>query len=129
MNGRVQIILSPPVVLPVLIGRFALVPWQIDSNTTGSQKKSLVEEDEGTRERSAVGMSAYLYIFIFGMFVQLVGLHFLLDQFFLQYSRVRVNMLSHESKTTAKQGQYNWMAEKKLDGHGDEQPVQAFSAT
>ena len=35
-------------------------------------------------------------------------------------------MLSHESKTTAKQGQYDWMAEKKLDGHGDEQPVQAF---
>ena len=35
----VQIFLSPPVVLPSLISRFALVQQQIDSNTTGSQKK------------------------------------------------------------------------------------------
>ena len=41
--GPVQKILSPPVVLPSFISRFVLVRYQIDSITTGSQKKNLVE--------------------------------------------------------------------------------------
>ena len=35
----VQIFLNPPVVLPFFISRFALVRQQINSDTTGSQKK------------------------------------------------------------------------------------------
>ena len=33
-------------------------------------------------------------------------------------SRIRVDMLSHESKTTEIQGQYDWRAEKNLDRGG-----------
>ena len=39
----VQIFLSSPVVLLSFISRFALVRYQIYSNTTGSQQKNLVE--------------------------------------------------------------------------------------
>ena len=35
--------------------------------------------------------------------------------FFLQFSRIRVDLLSHESKTTDKREQYDWRAEKNLD--------------
>ena len=42
----------------------------------------------------------------------------LLDQiFFLRSSRNKVDLLSYESKTTDKRGQYDWKAEKNLDGY------------
>ena len=37
--------------------------------------------------------------------------------FFLRSSHIRVDLLSYESKPTNKRKQYDWMAEKKLDGH------------
>ena len=41
-----------------------------------------------------------------------------LDQFFfLRSSRIRVGLLSYESKLTDKRGQYDWRAEKNLDGY------------
>ena len=38
------------------------------------------------------------------------------SNFFLRFSRIRVNLLLYESKTTHKRGQYYWRAEKNLDG-------------
>ena len=38
-------------------------------------------------------------------------------KFFLRSRRIRVNLLSCESKTTDKRGQYDWRAEKNLDGY------------
>ena len=37
--------------------------------------------------------------------------------FFLRSSHYRVDLLSHVSKTTDKRGQYEWRAEKNLDGY------------
>ena len=37
-------------------------------------------------------------------------------KFFLRSSRLRINLLSYESKTTDKRGQYDWRTEKNLDG-------------
>ena len=34
----------------------------------------------------------------------------------MQYSRIRVELLSYESKPTDKRGQYDWRDEKNLDG-------------
>ena len=36
--------------------------------------------------------------------------------FFLRSSRIRVDLPSYESKATDKLGQYNWRAEKNLNG-------------
>ena len=38
-------------------------------------------------------------------------------KFFLGSSRIRVDLLWHESKTTDKREQYDWRAEKNLDGY------------
>ena len=37
--------------------------------------------------------------------------------FFRRSSRIRVDLLSYESKTTDKQQQNDWRAKKNLDGH------------
>ena len=37
--------------------------------------------------------------------------------FFLRSSRIRVNLLSYESIPTDKREQYDWRAEKNLDGY------------
>ena len=37
--------------------------------------------------------------------------------YFLQSSRIRVDLLSYESKRTDKREQYDWRAEKNLDGY------------
>ena len=39
-----------------------------------------------------------------------------LDQFFVRSSRIRVDLLSYESKTTDKQQQNYWIAEKNWTG-------------
>ena len=39
------------------------------------------------------------------------------SDFFLRYSRNRVDLLPYKSKPVDEQEQYNWMAEKKLDGN------------
>ena len=44
------------------------------------------------------------------------GVSYWLHQFFSRSSRIRVDLLSYESKTTVKQEQYDFRAEKKLDG-------------
>ena len=36
--------------------------------------------------------------------------------FFLRSTHIRVDLLSYEGKMTAKQGQYDWRAEKNSDG-------------
>ena len=36
--------------------------------------------------------------------------------FFLRSGRIRVDLLSYESKTTDKREQYDWRTEKNLDG-------------
>ena len=41
-------------------------------------------------------------------------------EFFLQSSRIRVDRLSYESKTTDKREQYDWRADKNLDGFGSQ---------
>ena len=48
-----QIFLSPPVVLPSFISRFALVRYQIDSNTSGSQKKIWSRLEVEEREKGS----------------------------------------------------------------------------
>ena len=42
----------------------------------------------------------------------------ILNHFLLRSNRIRVNLLSHERKSTNKQEQYDWRAEKNLDGIG-----------
>ena len=38
-------------------------------------------------------------------------------QFFIWSRRNKVELLSYESKTTGKQGQYDWTAEKNFNGY------------
>ena len=45
---------------------------------------------------------------------------------FLRSNRIRVDLLSYDSKSTAKREQYDWMTEKKLNGYRGLTPAAAF---
>ena len=98
----VQIFYNPPVVLLSFISRFALVRYQIDSITTGSQKN--IWASNTCLLRTIPTYAPRLFIGATQ------------PNFSLRSSRNRVDLILYEKKTTDKREQYDWMAEKNLDG-------------